>query len=286
MLDLQGYHNCSVGDDGGFRIDDRKGLSADAFRFKVCDFVRSAYVVDGAGTLNAKGKIRRKKVNVKCRIIYTFSPERRAGIWQILKTGSPGPQGCPGETAHGKSVQFRMACIDSNAEGSSTECQKKRKYRAVGLKEDVITERRTIAGYAAVVYTQPAAREGEKTQELADLQVLSTYHKLVTIEDSFRTIKSTFSIRPVHVRLKSGLRSLLSVRPVSNAAAVFAGKSLRLPELHSPSGGFAAALKRALVLPMPAPGGRIQQLLNLLCTLVFMPPSLTARESMKVKPTN
>ena len=33
-------------------------------------------------------------------------------------------------------------------------------YRACGLKEKVITERREIAGYAAVVYMHPEAKEG------------------------------------------------------------------------------------------------------------------------------
>lgn len=33
-------------------------------------------------------------------------------------------------------------------------------------------------------------------------EVLTTYHRLAGIEDCFRVMKSSFSIRPVHVRLK------------------------------------------------------------------------------------
>ena len=264
MLDLQGYHNCSVGDDGRFRIDDRKGLSADAFRFKVCDFVRSAYVVDEAGTLNAKGKIRRKKVNVKCRIIYTFSPERRARDLADLEDRiARASRAVQEKQIMGNPCSSGWRALIQTQKEAAQNAKEKEKYRAVGLKEDVITERRTIAGYAAVVYTHPAAREGEKTQELTDLQVLSTYHKLVTIEDSFRTMKSTFSIRPVHVRLKERVTAHCYLCVLSLMLLRSLQEKLEAAGTPLPSGRIAAALKQALVLPMPAPGGRIQQLLNL-----------------------
>ena len=70
-------------------------------------------------------------------------------------------------------------------------------YRACGLKEKVIAERREIAGYAAVVYMHPEAKDGASQVQLGHEQVLSTYHRLVNIEDCFRIMKSNFSIRPI-----------------------------------------------------------------------------------------
>lgn len=80
-------------------------------------------------------------------------------------------------------------------------------YRAQGLKQDVIEERKTIAGYSALVFAHPQTDAKAGTVQpplnpLTDEQVLETYHKLVRIEDCFRVMKSTFSIRPVHVRLR------------------------------------------------------------------------------------
>ena len=82
-------------------------------------------------------------------------------------------------------------------EKERAEGENKAKYRAVGLKEDVIKARRDVAGYYAVVFDHPEGISADNT--LADEEVLSTYHRLVRIEECFRIMKSRFSIRPVYV---------------------------------------------------------------------------------------
>lgn len=119
--------------------------------------------MDEAGTLNAKGKIRRKKVNVKCRIIYTFSPERRARDLADLEDRiARASRAVQEKQLMGNPCSSGWRALIQTQKEAAQNAKEKEKYRAVGLKEDVITERRTIAGYAAVVYTHPAAREGRK----------------------------------------------------------------------------------------------------------------------------
>ncbi|MGN8853322.1 hypothetical protein ACTNC5_12125, partial [Anaerobiospirillum succiniciproducens] len=68
----------------------------------------------------------------------------------------------------------------------------------IGLKHDVIKNKEEFAGYAAVIFDHP---QNEDFEKLSDVEILDTYHKLVGIEENFRAMKSSFSIRPMHVRL-------------------------------------------------------------------------------------
>lgn len=79
-------------------------------------------------------------------------------------------------------------------------------YRACGLKDDVIAERMQVAGYAAIVYEHPSVIDEER--KMTAENIIACYHRLVGIEDCFRVIKSTFSIRPVYVRLKERITAL------------------------------------------------------------------------------
>ena len=76
--------------------------------------------------------------------------------------------------------------------------EEKEMYRVTGLKEDVIAERRATAGYAAVVFSPPTGLN--KDEQFTVEEILTAYKRLVKIEDCFRVMKSTFSIRPMFVR--------------------------------------------------------------------------------------
>ena len=54
MLDLAGYRNCRLQEDGTFLTEDGE-LRADAFRYKVCDFTKASYVENEDGELTKNG---------------------------------------------------------------------------------------------------------------------------------------------------------------------------------------------------------------------------------------
>ncbi len=191
MLDLTGYQNCTLSEDGEFRLSKDKKLKEEAFRFKVCDHVKEVYSKDG----NGKGR----KINLKCKIVYTYSPERKARDLAELETQiARAKQAVSAGQFMGNPYGTGWRALVKTAKEAAGK-EDKEKYRANGLKEDVIAERKTIAGYAAVVYDHPKDLPEEKM--FAGHAILTKYHELVQIEDSFRVMKSSFDIRPMHVRL-------------------------------------------------------------------------------------
>lgn len=261
MMDLKGYKNCMIGDDGEFLLEENETVNPKAYRFKVCDYTKESFVEDPIAGLTPGGNVRRKKLKVSCKIIYTFSPERRARDLadlddKIAKANKAVREnrlmGNPCSTGWRALIQTQKEAAKSDKE--------KEQFRAVGLKSDVIQERRDIAGYAAVVYSHPDFEGGQKT---SDLQVLSTYHKLVEIEDSFRTMKSTFSIRPVRVRLKERITAHCYLCVLS--LMMFRALQEKLLAQGTPlsAARISSALRQALLMPMPAPDGKVQQVLNL-----------------------
>lgn len=205
MLDLSGYKNYLPGDDGAFVASDSAELVADAPRFKVCDFVKTARVKEEGDPTTGKAKYR--TIEVPCKIIYTFSPERRArdlaNLEQLKnKAAEAVAKGVLiGTTQSGwrslvETERTKATAIKKGRKAADK--SEKENYRAIGLKEDLIAKKEAIAGYAAVVFDHPKSSASEP---ISATDVLDTYHKLVGIEDNFRVMKSTFNIRPVYVRL-------------------------------------------------------------------------------------
>lgn len=261
MMDLKGYQNCMIGDDGEFLLEENETVNPQAYRFKVCDYTKESFVEDPIAGLTPGGNVRRKKLKVSCKIIYTFSPERRARDLADLDDKIAKANKAVRENrlmGNPCSTGWR-ALIQTQKEAAKSE-KEKEQFRAVGLKSDVIQERRDIAGYAAVVYSHPDFKDGQK---ISDLQVLSTYHKLVEIEDSFRTMKSTFSIRPVRVRLKERITAHCYLCVLS--LMMFRALQEKLLAQGTPlsAARISSALRQALLMPMPAPDGKVQQVLNL-----------------------
>lgn len=266
MMDIEGYQNCYIGNDGQFHQEESTEVRENAFRFKACDFKKVAYIETPEAGLTTHGRARKKKTTVNCRIIFTFSPERRARDLADLEDKiAKAHKAVTENRLMGNPCSSGWRALIQTQKEAATSANEKEQYRAVGLKKDVIADRKAVAGYSAVVYSHPAETSDAKNEgeRLSELQVLSTYHKLVAIEDSFRTMKSTFSIRPVHVRLKERITahcylcvlSLMLLRSLQEKLDS-AGTSLS-------AGRIAAALKQALLLPMPAINGKVQQLLNM-----------------------
>lgn len=257
MLDLAGYRNCRINDVGDFELCGEKELNPKAFRFKVCDFERSSRV-DREPTKEDQRKSRVIKLGSK--IIYTFSPERRARDLadlevQIAKAEKVvkehGLMGNPYGTGWRALVKTKKEAAKNKKD--------KDQYRAEGLKEDVIANRKETAGYAAVVFSHPDVEGGE---QLTAEGVLKTYHRLVGIEDCFRVMKSSFSIRPVYVQLRERIEAHCYLCVLSLMMLRLLQEKLEKSQLHLPASRICQALADARVVPIPTTDGE-QMFLNL-----------------------
>ncbi len=132
-------------------------------------------------------------------------------------------------------------------------------YRAIGLKEDVINDKRAIAGYAAIVYEAP---EGRQESALTAEQVLSTYHRLVRIEDCFRVMKSNFNLRPVYVRDMRHITAHCYLCVLSLMLMRSLQMKLESSGFPMSSGKICNALRQALLVPLPSKNYKVQSFLN------------------------
>lgn len=272
MLDLQGYCNYRMDNDGSFHSCPEEPVLADSYRFKVCDHEKTFTKEEPDPST---GEVKRKKVSMKCKIVYTFSPQRQARDLaeldeQIAKASKAVKEGYLAGNPFGTGWR---ALLKTKKEEATNKADKEQ-YRACGLKEEVIEERKKIAGYAALVFSHP---EGKNVEVLSDEQVLSTYHRLVSIEDCFRTMKSTFSIRPVHLRLKQRITAHCYLCVLSLMLMKIVQERLTSMGLSMSCAQISSALAQALVIPIPASDGKISTFVNVGLSPQFFTPSTTGK---------
>lgn len=255
MLSLDGYKNYQVAEDGSF-IECTGPLNPDAPRFKVCELTKVAYVKKDGPLM--PGESSRKKISVKCNVVYTFSPDRQAKDLADLEALTRKAQKAVDEKQLiSNAYQGWRFIVKTQRDETSKGKQKsadKEQFRAIGLKQDIIDNRRAIAGYTALVFDHPKSADSEN---LSAVQILDTYHKLVHIEESFRVMKSTLNIRPVYVRLKERIiahcyicmLSLMMLRSLQTTLAE-AGERMSAKRI-------AQALSSAEVTPLTVAKGEI-----------------------------
>ena len=274
MLDLAGYRNYVVDDSGTFRVSSKDGVDKDKARFKVCDHIKKFYVETEETTKS--GNPKKEQRSIKCRIVYTFSPTRRERElkdleMQISKAAKAVSEGYL--TGNPYKSGWR-ALLQTNKEAARTP-EEKEQYRAVGLKQDIIEERRRNAGYAALVFSHP---KGGNAVALTDEEVLTTYHRLVGIEDCFRVMKSSFSIRPVHVRLKEHIVAHCYLCVLSLMLMRLVQEKLEAKKYTCSAEKITHALAQALVLPTPSSDGTPQMWLNMGLDPQFYRPEFTGKK--------
>ena len=165
-------------------------ITAASFRYKVCDYVKTARVKQEDG--------KEKLIKQPCKIIFTYSEKRyKKDIYELDNAVARAQKALDErkllKTSFGSGWRSLVATKAESVSG-----EEKEMYRVTGLKDDVIAERRATAGYAAVVFSPP---EGlNKDEQFTVEEILTAYKRLVKIEDCFRVMKSTFSIRPMYVR--------------------------------------------------------------------------------------
>lgn len=147
-------------------------------------------------------------------------------------------------------------------------------YRACGLKHKVIEERRQIAGYSALVFSHP---NDQKALKLTDAEVLATYHKLVEIEDCFRAMKSSFSIRPVYVRLRQHIIAHCYLCVLSLMLLKLVQEKLASKNFSLTISQITEALLDATLVPMPSDDGRMDSFMNCGFNSEFFKPKYTGK---------
>ena len=170
------------------------------------------------------------------------------------------------------------ALLQTNKEAAQTP-EEKEQYRAVGLKQDIIEERRRNAGYAALVFSHPKDKDAAA---LTDEEVLTTYHRLVGIEDCFRVMKSSFSIRPVHVRLKEHIVAHCYLCVLSLMLMRLVQEKLEAKKYTCSAEKITHALAQALVLPTPSSDGMPQMWLNMGLDPQFHRPEFTGKKKARL----
>lgn len=254
MLDLSGYRNCTIDNDGVFHASDSAVCEREAYRFKVRPCKKSAYVRD-------EGAAKRRKVTVDCQVIYTFSPERRARDLAELDVAIAKAKKAVSEgMLMGNASSTGWRGLIQTAKEAAQSKEDKEQYRAQGLKQKVIDERKAIAGYAAVVFSHPK----DMTEDtFTDEQVLTTYHRLVNIENCFRVMKGTFSIRPVYVRLHERIVAHCYLCALALMMLRTLQTKLEAAGLHMTEERISNALSQARVAALPVGSGAGQIFLNL-----------------------
>lgn len=278
MLDLNGYRNYVVDDSGTFRVTSEGCVDKDKARFKVCDHIKKFYV-ETEGTTKS-GNPKKEQRSISCKIVYTFSPVRRERELKDLEMqiSKAAKAVSDGYLAGNPYKSGWRALLQTNKEAARTP-EEKEQYRAVGLKQDIIEERRRNAGYAALVFSHP---KGKNAVPLTDEEVLTTYHRLVGIEDCFRVMKSSFSIRPVHVRLKEHIVAHCYLCVLSLMLMRLVQEKLEAKKYTCSAEKITSALTQALVLPTPSSDGTPQMWLNMALDPQFHRPEFTGKEKARL----
>ena len=177
-------------------VDDIDGAQ---YRYKVCDYVKTYYET----VEDANGETKRK-VEVKCKIIYTFSEKRKRRDLCVIDAMVSRAKA---EIEAGKfasnacSTGWRSLLRTNADKNKKKKGQDKEQYRYTEVDEEKISKLKEIAGYAALVYSAPAGYQvADDRPEALELTAQKGYKQLVSIEDCFRTAKSTLNLRPVFLK--------------------------------------------------------------------------------------
>ena len=186
-------------------------------------------------------------------IVFTFSPERKKRDLADLEAQIAKAQTAVREKSlmgnpYGTGWRSLVATEKEAAVGKKD----KNLYRAVALKQSVIDERRKIAGYSALVFAHP--QDLPQQERLSDEQILGVYHKLVSIEECFRIMKSNFSIRPMYLRLKERITAhcylcVIALMLLKSLQLKLAARGAALSTSRITS-----ALFNAVIAPIPVKG--------------------------------
>ena len=178
-------------------------LNADlaSFRYKVSKITKTKHI----SAKDNGGKAR--TVKVKCRIIYIYDEkQKQRDLYDLEQAIAKAGKAIAEKKLMGNpSGSGWRALVKTQKELAENE-EDKEMYQAVGLKDDVIENRRRLAGYAAIVYEDPTSLK-DSDGKLDTRAVLGSYHSLEKIEECFRVMKDSLDIRPMYVKRNERTRA-------------------------------------------------------------------------------
>ena len=129
--------------------------------------------------------------NITCDLVITFSQDRYNRDIAVFEDDLSKAQLAVLNQSKIRSAS-RQWCTLVNKEGKDK--------KVVSLNEASIKKRKSLCGYAAMVYKKVP---NQTTKELSIEEITKSYHCLVRIEDCFRVMKSHLNLRPMFVRTES-----------------------------------------------------------------------------------
>lgn len=272
MLDPDGYRNYCVKENGKFCIEQTHPLDPEQARFKVCDLIKE---YTDEWTDKTTGQIQKQKKKMSCKIIYTYNSQRKQRDLANL-----GQQVARANKAIDDGMLLGNPCgsgwrslLQTKKEAAQNK-KDKEQYRACGLKQEIIEQRKQVAGYAALVFSHPQA---EGVQRLSEVEILSTYHRLVCIEDCFKVMKSSFTIHPVYVRLRERIIAHCYLCVLALMMMRSIQEKLERRGINVSSQSISHALSEALLLPVPTASGQIDLWQNFSLDVEFHDPLYTGK---------
>ena len=221
-----------------------------AYKYKVCDHKKVSYeLIDGAD-----GKTHRRRIEVKCKIMYTFSKKRKQRDLCVLDAQIAKAQEAIKEgkfvTNPNGSGWRSLVLTNSDKEKKGGD---KEKFRIVSLDDEKIERLKEIAGYAALVYSLPQGNVvANMTEEEAELVAQKGYKQLVAIEDCFRTAKSTLNLRPVFLKTNEHTIGHCVLCILALTMLKLIQYNLKQMGVNMPLGKIQLALSKAIVTAIPS----------------------------------
>ena len=167
------------------------------FKYKIADYIKSATVVDSA--TGAK-----KRINIKCKIMFSFSKEReRYDLYAIEEQIAKAQKAVDKGQFMGNPYGSGWRALIVTKKESLSNKKDKEMYRAIGLDTKTIDKLKSLAGFSAVIYKDPK----NSSTTIDERAVIDSYKSLVKIEECFRVMKHNFSIRPMYVRIDTHIKA-------------------------------------------------------------------------------
>ena len=173
---------------------------------------------------------------LECTIIFTYSKARYDRDIAILER----------DLERAQRAVSTHAEIAKNQRAWNSLVVSSGKKTAQRLNSDAIEKRRSLCGYAAILYH--ASPDSQK--QLTSKEVATSYRKLEKIEESFRLMKSNFDLRPVYVSMEERIKGHCTLCVLALLIQRMLETRLERQNIHLTPDEIQTALKGAYVFPV------------------------------------
>lgn len=246
MMSQQGWKSIDFSEDQ-WAVQLFEDVDGGSYRYKVCDHVK----VYTEQVKDAAGMIHRQKHTVNCKIIYTYSDKRyRRDMCVIEAMEAKARAAVAAGNYAGNINNGGWRCllrIRADVEGNKKD---KELLKYVDVDDEKINQMKAIAGYAALVFAAP--KECNLSDDSLEISAQKGYKQLVSIEDCFRTAKTTLNLRPVFLKRNDRTKGhcLLCILALMMLKVI--QYNLRQANINMSLGKIQTAMDQAMVAALPS----------------------------------